>query len=310
MCSTPVLSGVSYRHGQWRDLVDLTERGLAAPGDIATLSQGGLTRYSVLDGHVRDHFAACAAETLESAGIEPSTVDAVLFFSSTFSSYDDHDDLVGLCRALDMRKALPVGVFQAQCSNFSYALMIATSLIRGQGMNTVLLLGADALDESRAGRLLPAAASVFSDTVLSCVVSTEGNDGYAVEYVGHVVEPDLAVLDPVKQTLRFMDLFAARLERLCTDTYASTGLRPESIDHLVLANLGKPVLRNYAAVAGVPFTRVPTGNIARFGHCFAYDQLITLATLAESGEITTGQLALVLGVGANHLFSSTVLRRL
>jgi len=311
MSAAPVvLSGVSYRHGQWRDLVDLTERGLAGLADLATLSQGGLTRYSVLDRPVREYFADCARDSLHSAGIEPSAVDAVLFFSSTFSSYDDHSDLVGLCRELGMGKALPVGLFQAQCSNFSYALMIATSLIRSQGMSTVLLLGADALDESRAGRLLPAAASVFSDTVLSCVVSTDAEGGYTVDHVGHLVEPELSALDPVKHTLRFMDLFAARLEQLCTDTYASTGLRPESFSHLVLANLTLPVLRNYAGVANIPFSRVPTGNIAGFGHCFAYDQLITLATLAESKEITAGELALVLGIGANHLFSSTVLRKL
>jgi len=310
MSAVPVvLSGVSYRHGQWRELVDLTERGLAGLAELATLSQGGLARYSVLDRPVRELFAGCASDSLDSAGVKPSTVDAVLYFSSTFSSYDDHGDLIALGRELGMGKALPIGLFQAQCSNFSYALMIATSLMRGQGMETVLLLGADALDESRASRLLPGAASVFSDTVVSCVVSTQTAGGYAVEHVGHVVEPELSALDPLKHTLRFMDLFAARLGRLCTDAYASTGLRPESFSHLVLANLTLPVLRNYAGVAGIPFARVPTGNVARFGHCFAYDQLITLATLAEHKEINAGDLALVLGIGANHLFSSTILRK-
>jgi 3-oxoacyl-[acyl-carrier-protein] synthase-3 len=310
MSATPVvLSGVSYRHGHWRDLADLAACGQATLADLATLSRGGLARYSVLDRPVRDHFAACASDSLRSAGIRPSAVDAVLFFSSTFSSYDDHDDLVLLCRELGTIRALPIGLFQAQCTNFSYALMVATSLIRGQGMSTVLLLGADALDESRAGRLLPAAGSVFSDTVLSCVVGTEGEGGYTVDHVGHLVEPELAVLDPVTQTLRFMDLFAARLARLCADTYESTGLRPADIDHLVLANLTVPVLRNYAGVAGIPFARVPTGNIARFGHCFAYDQLITLAVLSDNKEIRAGDRALVLGIGANHLFSSSVLRK-
>ncbi|EGX59850.1 3-oxoacyl-[acyl-carrier-protein] synthase III family protein [Streptomyces zinciresistens K42] len=305
-----VVNGVSHRNGRWHDLVDLTERGLADLADLAALSRGGLSRYSVFDRPVREYFADCASDSLHTAGVEPSTVDAALFFSSTFSSYDDHGDLTALCRELGMQKALPVGLFQAQCSNFSYALMIAASLIRTQGMRTVLLLGADALDESRAGRLLPAAASVFSDTVLSCVVSTDATDGYAVEHIGHQVEHELSALDPVQHTLRFMDLFAARLERLCADTYARTGAGPQDFSHLVLANLALPVLRNYAGVADIPFARVPTGNIAAFGHCFAYDQLITLATLAEAEEISAGQLALVLGIGANHLFSSTVLRKL
>ncbi len=269
----------------------------------------GLTRYSVLDRPVREHFADCAADSLRSADLRPSDVDAVVFFSSMFSSYDDHDDLIALCRGAGLDRALPIGLFQAQCSNFSYALMVATSLIRAQGMSAVLLLGADALDENRASRLLPDAGSAFSDTVLSCAVAIGAEDGYTVDHVIHQVEPELSVLDPARDTLRFMDLFAGRLMRLCADTYASTGLRPEDVDHLVLANLTLPVLRNYAGVAGVPFARVPTANIARFGHCFAYDQLITLATLATSGEITAGEVALMLGIGGNQLFSSSVLRK-
>ncbi|MFD6883928.1 hypothetical protein, partial [Rhodococcus sp. NPDC060084] len=45
-------------------------------------------------------------------------------------------------------------------------------------------------------------------------------------------------------------------------------------------------------------------------NCFAHDQLITLATLDKTGAMTQGQRALAIGIGANHLFSSTVLRKL
>lgn len=305
-----VLTGISHRHGDWRNLADLADRGLATRSEVDALGKGGLARYSVLDAPVRALYPECVGDSLRTAGVKPSDVDAVLFFSSTFASYDDHDDLIALCRHHGMTRALPMGVFLGQCTNFSYALLVATALIRGQGMRTVLLLGADALDETRASRLLPAAASVFSDTVFSCVLGADLEHGYAVEHVGHLVEPELSALDPVKNQLKFMDLFADRLTALCRETYASTGLRPEQVDHLVLANLATPVLRNYAAVAGVPYARAATGNVARYGHCFAYDQLITLASLADDGKITPGQAALALGVGANHLFSATLLRML
>lgn len=304
------LSAIRHRHGEWRTLEDLVDRGLATEQEITTLSGGGLTRYSVIEFPVRELFAECAGDSLTAVGVDPAIVDAVVFFSSTFSSYDDHDDLIDLCWTMGLIHALPIGLFEAQCSNFSYALMVATSLIHGQGMRTVLLLGADSLDESRARRLLPAAGSVFSDTVVSCVVSTEIDSGYAIESVGHVVDPMLATLDPEKDIIKFIDLFATRLAQLCAETYARTDLHSEDFSHLVLANLIVPVLRNYAAVAGISFSRVPTENIARFGHCFAHDQLITLATLDKTGAMTQGQRALAIGIGANHLFSSTVLRKL
>lgn len=66
----------------------------------------------------------------------------------------------------------------------------------------------------------------------------------------------------------------------------------------MLANVIVPVLRNYAAVAGISFSRVPTENIARFDYCFAHDQLITLATLDKTGAMPQRQRAPPIGIGA------------
>jgi 3-oxoacyl-[acyl-carrier-protein] synthase-3 len=308
MTTSVVLGGVSYRHGAWHQIADLSQDGLGGPDQVRALTQGGLSRFSVIDEPVRTHYPDCVGESLDKTGLRAADVDAVLFISSTFSAYDDHGDLVELCRQLGLTKALPIGLFLAQCSNFSYALMVARSLIEAQGMRTVLLLGADTLDQSRSSRVLPANASVFSDTVLSCVVSADLDHGFLVEAITHVVEPELSALDPAVDTLKFLDLFILRLQQLCERTYSQTGYPPEAFSHLVLANLAIPVLRNYAAVSRIPFSRVPTKNIGVFGHCFAYDQLITLAGLVDQGELGAGDLAHVLGVGGNYLFSSTVAR--
>ena len=309
MTSPVVLGGVSHRHGTWHQIADLPPDGPVGPDQIRALTQGGLSRFSVLDEPVRTHYPDCIGESLDKAKLLGADVDAVLFISSTFSTYDNHGDMVEVCRQLGLTKAIPIGLFLAQCSNFSYALMVAKSLIDGQGMRTVLLLGADSLDETRSSRVLPANASVFSDTVLSCVVSTDLAHGYRVEAINHVVEPELSALDPAVDTLKFLDLFILRMQELCERTYSRTGYPPEAFSHLVLANLAIPVLRNYAAVSRIPFSRVPTKNIGVFGHCFAYDQLITLAELADHDELGIGDLAHVLGVGGNYLFSSTVARR-
>jgi 3-oxoacyl-[acyl-carrier-protein] synthase III len=307
--STPVvLGGISYRHGTWHEVADLSERGLGGPDQVLALTQGGLSRFSVLDEPVQAYYPDCITESLDKAGLRPGDVDAVIFFSSTFTTYDNHADIVEICRKLALSKAIPIGLFLAQCTNFSYALMVARSLIDSQGMRTVLLLGADCLDESRSSRILPANASVFSDTVLSCVVSADLAHGYRVEATQHVVEPELSALDPGVDTLKFLDLFILRMQELCERTYSRTGYAPDAFTHLVLANLAVPVLRNYAAVASIPFSLVPTQNIGLFGHCFAYDQLITLSRLAEDGDLGVGDLAHILGVGGNYLFSSTVAR--
>ncbi|MGX7825338.1 3-oxoacyl-[acyl-carrier-protein] synthase III C-terminal domain-containing protein [Actinokineospora sp. 24-640] len=300
---TAVIAGVSHRHGAWHDLDHLVTSGHATEAEVAALAKGGLARYSVMDKAPRDLYASCVTESLEKTGTAPAEVDAVVLFSSTFSSYDDHGDVIDLCQALGMRRALPLGLFLGQCTNYSQALMVAQGML-AQGMRRVVLLGSDALDEARASRVLEGTRSVFSDTVMSCVVGSDLASGYAIEHVDHLVESELSTIDPVAQLLRYIDLFAKRMGELCARTRERTGHAPADYTHLVLANLTTSVLKNYAAVAGVPFARVPTQTIAELGHCFAYDQLITLDRLGSR----PGDLVHVLGVGATYLFSSTVLR--
>ncbi|BCJ50046.1 3-oxoacyl-[acyl-carrier-protein] synthase 3 [Actinoplanes sp. NBRC 14428] len=301
------VDGISYRHGGWRDVDDLPA---ARPDQIKALNAGGLRRYSVLDRPPREWYAECATESLEKAGVAPADVDAVVFISSTFAAYDDHADLITLAHTLGMSHALPLGVFLGQCTNFSQALMVIDGLFRAGHARTVLLVGADALDEGRASRILDGNLSVFSDTVFTCVVTAGGASGFRLRHVRHRVVPELSALDPARQFLRIIDLFAGNLGALCRATYEETGHGPDDLARLVLANLAVPVLKNYAAVAAVPFDRVPAANIPRFGHCFAYDQLITLSTLAERDEVRPGDLLHVVGVGGNYVFSSLLVSRL
>jgi 3-oxoacyl-[acyl-carrier-protein] synthase-3 len=308
MSPPTILDGISYRHGGWHGLDELVERNPAARPVVEALARGGLRRYSVIEKPVRKYYDDCVVETLERASVRPADVEAVVFVSSSFSAYDDQDDLVELARRLRMHRALPIGLFAAECSNFSYALMVAQALISARGMRCVLLLGADSLDETRASRLLPGGVSVFSDAVFSGVVSSELTRGFLVEHVENAVDPELSALDPRLDLLRYMDRFTAALRGVCGRARAATGREPSAYSGLVLANLATPVLKNYADLAGIPFTRVPTGNVARFGHCFGYDQMITLATLAEEGKVASGDVLQLIGVGATYLFSSTTVR--
>jgi 3-oxoacyl-[acyl-carrier-protein] synthase-3 len=303
-----VVDGISYRHGAWHEVAELTAAGQANADQVASLVRGGLRQYSVIDGPVRRLYPDCVMESLDKAAVQAADVEAVILFSSTFSTYDNHADVIDLCHELGMRSAMPMGLYLGQCTNFSQALMVAGALIGSQGMRRVLLIGSDTLDESRSGRVLDGNLSVFSDTVVSCVVGADLTHGYVLEHVDHASEPELNVLDQKRDFLEFIDLFAKTMERLCARTYATCGRGPAEFSRLVLANLAIPVLKNYAMVAGTTLATVPTANIGRFGHCFAYDQLITLATLDD--DLHTGDALHILGVGDTYLFSSTVVRRL
>ncbi len=303
------LHAVSYRHGTWHDIDTLAEREAASPKALEDLKRGGLRRFSVLNRPVRADYVECVGETLKKGCVDPADVDAVVFFSTTFSEAEQ-DDVAELCRDLGMRHALPLGAFLGECTNFSSAILVAAALLGSLGRGTVVLLGADAIGDGDTPRLLDRNVSVFSDAIVSCVLQTEpANEGYVVEKLSHRFDSELVGLDADRDFIQLIDLFAKAMGHACDDVYASTGHGPEDFDHLVLPNLGISALKNYAAIARIPFARVETANIGRFGHCFAYDQLIKLDTLVVDGAVRHGERLLVVGAGANYLFSAMALRR-
>jgi 3-oxoacyl-[acyl-carrier-protein] synthase-3 len=312
------VDGISYRHGTWHDLDHLTQLdpppdGLPIdPAAVATLAAGGLCRYSAIERPVHELFEGCVQQTLDASGVQPAEVDAVIFFSSTFSSYTDYDDVARLCAELGIRQALPMGMFLGQCTNYSSALLVAAALIDSHGFDNVLLVSADALDERRASRVLARTIAVFSDTVASCLVSrsARADRGYRVEHITHRFEPGLVNLDPETNLLKFVTLFSGALDRVCADLYVTLGCSGKDFSRLVLANFTIPTLKNFAMAAGIPVGRMYTENLARFGHCFAADQLIALDTLSGSGVLRAGDRLLALGVGGNYLFSATTFEKM
>ncbi|MFD4372960.1 3-oxoacyl-[acyl-carrier-protein] synthase III C-terminal domain-containing protein [Streptomyces sp. NPDC058486] len=299
------LSGLSRRHGTWHDLDRLVDTGAADAPAVTRLRRGGLARYAVHEGPPSGLYADCLAETLDRTGLAPSEVHAVLFFSSTFSAYEDHADLAALCARFGIRDAFPLGMYLGQCTNFSSALTVAQGLVATQDVDNVLLLGVDVLDDGRAARVLPGDVSVFSDTAVCCLVSRGRTDGYVVERVEHRYRPELHALHPQRDLLPYIDGFTGALSGAVEKLAKTTGRATGDYTKLVLANHARPVLRNFAATLGIPFDRVPTDGIGTLGHCFAYDQLITLSELAERGETAPGDALLAIGVGANYFYSAT-----
>lgn len=307
--STLTLRAISFRHGTWHDIDTLADSEAATPKTLEDLKRGGLRRFSVLRQPLRNDYVECVDETLKKGGIDPADVDAVVYFSTTFSEAEQ-DDIPGLCRSLGMRNALPLGTFLGECTNFSSAILVASTLIGSLGFRTVILLGADAIGDSHTPRLLDRNVSVFSDAIVSCAMqSGEAKEGYIVEKLSHRFDSELVGLDADADFITLIDLFSKAMGHVCDDVYASTRHGPEEFEHLVLPNLSISALRNYAAIARIPFARVETDNIGRFGHCFAYDQLIKLDTMAVDGAVKHDQMLLVVGAGGNYLFSAMALRR-
>jgi 3-oxoacyl-[acyl-carrier-protein] synthase-3 len=298
------IGAISHVHGEWRPVEELASRPEANPDEIRYLANLGLVRYSVLDGPIRKHYPACVKATLQKAELAPAAVDAVLFFTSTFASYEEYDDLAQLSHELGFTNALPVGLFLGQCTNYSTALLMASGLISTHGFQNVLLLGGDRLDESRAPRVLGGRLSVFSDAVVSCLVSTRDRGGYELGAIRHHYLPHMYKVDPAREILPYINGFSDGLRTACNKLYQAMEVSGSAFTWMIPANLNLSVLKNFAALAGVQVDRMYKANVARYGHSFAYDQLISLDTLAAEGAVHRGDRLLLVGVGGDYLFSA------
>lgn len=303
MSSRAFISSVVHRHGTWHPIEDL------APDEAQHLRTFGLRRYSVLQPPARDYYVECVQQVLAQTGVEPAAVGAVVFFTSTFESYTEYDDLAALAHTAGLHNALPLGLTLGQCTNYSTALLTAQNLIATSGIDNVLLLGADILDERRAPRVLGGRLSVFSDCVACGLVSREDHDGYALGAIRHHYLPRMHEISPERDILGFLKGFSEGLKSACKATYEAEGITAAEIDWLVPANLNLQVLRNFAALAGVPMERTFTRNVERMGHSFAYDQLIALSTLVEEQAVRSADRLLLIGIGGNYLFSAVALTK-
>jgi 3-oxoacyl-[acyl-carrier-protein] synthase-3 len=241
---------------------------------------------------------------LEKARLVATDIDAIVFFSSTLDAYNEADDLARAAADLGLTNALPLGLTLGQCTNYSTALVVARGLIESSGLSTVLLLGSDRLDEGRASRVFAERISVYSDGVVSCIVTREPRTGFQIGQIQHQFLPAISRLDARRDFLAFLQMFSTGMREASRKLCLKAGLTADAYTRLIPANLNISVLRNFAELVGVPFERMYTDNVGKYGHTFAYDQLISLETLLAEQRVESGQRFMLVGVGGNYLFSA------
>lgn len=298
------VSAINHQYGSWREVDALLGAPGVMPGAVEHLKQFGLRRYSVLDAAAGEYLAGCVRGTLDKASLLATDIDAVVSFSSTLDAYAEADDLARMAADLGLTNALPLGLTLGQCTNYSTALVVARGLIEASGLDNVLLVGSDRLDEARASRVFAERISVYSDGLVSCVVSREPRTGFQVGEIQHQFSPAISRLDARKDFLGFLQLFSAGMREASRKLCLTAGLKPSAFSRLIPANLNISVLRNFAELVGMPFERTYVDNVGRYGHTFAYDQLIALETLQAERTLESGQRLMLIGVGGNYLFSA------
>jgi 3-oxoacyl-[acyl-carrier-protein] synthase-3 len=74
-----------------------------------------------------------------------------------------------------------------------------------------------------------------------------------------------------------------------------------SFDHILTLNIGATAQKLLAMSTRAPSSRVFTGPVEEFGHCFAADIPLNLRALQESGSLTPNARVLALASSRNAL---------
>jgi 3-oxoacyl-[acyl-carrier-protein] synthase III len=300
MSMSVVLHAIGFEMGAYTDIGALPQVQ-ENPALDAVLRRRGLGRFAASDLDITELARRACLKTLEATDLDAGRVDALVFATATFDIGGiNFRSVRELHAALGLVHAQPFGVFGTDCANLMTALRVGLDLLRGSGLEHVLVVTSDRARP--AGRLLDHYAAVYSDGAVSCLLSTPGAagaGGFEIEAVSLTCSPKLCGIedeDPLGAYLHgFLEGATATLDRCLRDA----DLEKTSIDWLLTGNLNRSVLRGYAYSLGVPDSRLLFENAARFGHSFAADPLLNAHYLLQAGRLREGHHCVLLGAGFN-----------
>jgi 3-oxoacyl-[acyl-carrier-protein] synthase-3 len=272
---------------------------------------------------------AASLQALDAAGLEPSSIDAIVYATSTPDHFAPGGG-VYLQRLLGAG-AIPAIDIRNQCSGFVYALAIADSFIRVGLYRHVLVVGSEiqstALDVSTAGRNT---AVIFADGAGAVVLGPGGDEGgilafdlhgdgaYAeklwVDAPGSMYHPRMSVgqIEEGRQYLQMdgKEVFrhaVVRMPESVSAVLAATGHTTADLDLLVAHQANLRIAEMMQKSLGLRDEQV-YNNIMWYGNTTAATIPIALDECVRSGRLTRGSLVALTAFGSGFLWGSALVR--
>ena len=285
------------------------------------------------DEHVSDMSVAVGTAALADAALDPTDVDAVVYFGSTWKDHPVWQAAPAIAHRLGCTRAFALELDYVSCGA-TVALRVARDLLRAEpDLRTVLLAGA-----SRESHLLDyhdadsrfaftfgdgAAAAVLvgdhpANQVLGCAMRTDGALAHHVKVpAGGSREPaTVGTVTAGRHHLTVEDLPGMRealgavsLESfvgVARDALAADGLDLADVDHLCGIHLKPSMHAAICTALGIDPTDAT--YLEDTGHMSGIDPLFALDRARRSGRIADGDLVLLLAAGTGYTWAATTIR--
>lgn len=268
---------------------------------------------------------AAAGKALADAGLQPEQVDCVIVATVTHL-YQTPSAAVEIAHKLGAGYPAAFDV-SAACAGFCYGLSLASDMVRAGTADRALVIGVERLSDLT-DKYDRSTAFLFGDGAGAVVVGTGdddaqgigpvvwGSDGEHLDHIRQKAEWRDALFGPdgpqmphlVMQgnpVFRWASYEMAKVARQAID---AAGITIDELDLFVPHQANMRITDVMARQLELPDSVAIARDIATQGNTSAASIPLALERLLETGEATSGDLALIVGFGAGLTYAAQVIR--
>lgn len=280
-----------------------------------------------------------ARQALSRAGVGPSDLDLVVLATSEMPEYPYWDSAAGLARELGIRKTQTLLLNEACASGVTGLGIVAGQMALEPELRTILFVAVNRVSEFHRNRMNVNNA-VHSDGAVAAVLGRDHPanrwlstaqftdpdmcDWFRTEYGGSVAPvppPGWSSATAASGTervqahfgkdpdrlLAFGELLNARVVEVIDRACARAGVRRDKLARVVYIN-DPDGIEDIARAGGFPVERTNAASAVTHGHMGAADQLVALSEYIERGEVSTGDVVALCGIGIGMRWYCTLIR--
>ncbi|RDU97103.1 beta-ketoacyl-ACP synthase III [Trinickia dinghuensis] len=262
---------------------------------------------------------AAAQRAIESAGIDPQTIDLIVVATST-PDFVFPSTACLLQNKLQIKNNGAAFDIQAVCSGFAYAVATVDALIRSGQHRTALVVGAETFsrildfnDRTTCVLFGDGAGAVIMQAsdepgVLASALHADGSYANILCTPGHVnggIVAGSAFLHMDGQAV--FKLAVNVLEKVAVEALQKADLTPDQVDWLIPHQANIRIMTHTCRKLRVPQERMVV-TVGEHGNTSAASIPLALDIAVRDGRIKRGQNVLIEGVGGGFTWGASVIR--
>lgn len=299
---------------------------------VETSNEWIITRTGIAERRIAEHDstatlgAKAAAQAIESAGLAPNDIDAIvlstsapdMLFPSSACLVQNMLGITNNCPSFDI---------SAACTGFSYALSIAESFVKSGAYKNVLVIGSDVLSKmvdwqdrttcilfgDGAGAVVVGRCEEGYGIIKSVLHSDgSGTDILKIPAGGTAIPASRESVENrqhyIKMNGNEVFKFATRIiPRTCEELLDKTQYIMEDISYLIPHQANDRILKAAALRMNIPRNKIMK-NLDKYGNTSTASIPLALHELSASNKLKKSDIVLLVGFGAGLTWGGNLIR--